>query len=286
MEYGNEEQFISNIIDEAIKNNGIKKGHTLIQIFKNIYYFNDKHIHFIGTLNYKSHIAHFNYGFMFIENKNYIITLMGYFDGLYFYGNQNIIYKHPTVLKSIIYNGYMKYNKNKNIYEKNGYIIIKKIYINNLEIIEECDLCNIDFYHNKNFHSYHNNICEECKSNTCNILYQNERRYICIQCDRRIHFRDNYTRYYFEKNDDIIINNRISIDSDSIVYNINDEIFTKSSNGKLNKIELKKITNHTDYMKIDIIIKYIINDIDFLKLNEKYINTFIENHYKELLSNF
>lgn len=286
MEYGNEEEFISEIIRKAIKNNGVKESHTLIQIFKNVSYFNENHIHFIGKLEYKNYKVNFNYGFMFIEHPNYIIKLMGYFDGLYFSGTQHIIYNNPTILNSIVYIGNMKYNSEKRFYEKNGYLKTIKTFINNLEVIEEFDLFKQDMYTKKNFHYYHNNICEECQLNTCNILYLNERRYMCIHCDREIHLRDNYTRYYFENNDKVIINNRILINSDCAVYNINDEIFTKNSNGKLEKIELKKISNHKDYIKIDIIVKYIINNIDFLQLNEKYINTFIENYYKELLSNF
>ena len=282
MEFGNEEQFISEIINKAIKDDGIKDTHTLIQIFKNIYYFNEKRIHYIGKLEYKKYTVNFNYGFMFIEHPEYIIKLMGYFDGLYFYGTQHIIYKYQNLLKEMIYTGHMKYDISKGYYEKNGYGTLIKKYINNSETQIECDLFKPDFNRHKNFHYYKNNICEECQSNTCNILYQDQKRYICIQCDRNIYNGGHYTRYYFENGKDIIVNNRILIDSDSIVYNIDGEIFTKNSNGSIKKIELKNVGDIEKYTKMDIVIKFIINKIDFTQINEGYIDKFIEIKYKEL----
>lgn len=285
MEFGNEEQFLSEIIDKTTKDDGIKDTHNLIQIFKDVYYFNENHIHFIGKLEYKNYTVNFNYGFMFIEHPEYIIKLMGYFDGLYFYGTQHIIYKYQNLLKEMIYTGYMKYDKFKRYYERNGYGILIKKYINNSETQIECDLFKTDFNRHKNFYYYKNNKCEECQLNNCNILYLEKKSYICIHCDRKNDDKEHDTRYYFE-NDKGIVNNRILIDNDSSVYNIDGEIFTKNSHGSIKKIRLKTIKDIKKYTRIEPVIKFIINRIDFTQLNKEYINKYIEIHYGELNSKF
>lgn len=286
MEFGNETQFIPEIIRKAIEDDGIKDTHTLIQIFKDIYYFNENHIHFIGKLEYKNYTVNFNYGFMFIKHPDYIIKLMGYFDGLYFCGTQQIIYKYQNLLKEMIYTGYMKYDKFKRYYERNGYGILIKKYTNNSETQIECELFKTDFNRHKDFHYYKNNICENCQSDKCNILYLEKKIYICIHCDRKNDDKSQDTRYYFE-NDKGIVNNRILIDNDSNVYNIDGEIFTKNSYGSIKTIKLKFIKDIEKYTKIDIVIKFIINNnMNLIQLNEEYINKYIEIHYGELNSKF
>jgi len=295
MDVNNETEFLSEIINKAIDNDGIKEGHTIIDIFKKIRYYNYQNTHFIGIFDYKNKEIDYKYGFLFINNINYNIQAMGYFKnkGKYLYGTHKITYKIANMYKYINISGYLKYNINNGYYEKNGFVNIKKKLYNDIIINHNEDLFNYNIHSQyiNDFEYYKINKCDFCKDNQCNILYFNEQKYVCIQCDRNILLNsNNIIRYFFNnQNNCITMNNRILIEPNNVLYNVDGVFFMKKINSdklKIKKIEEQSIIKKINYTHINSIIEYILSKTCMEKLNEKNINDFILQHYKEMINIF
>lgn len=271
------EKIVSDTLSEEDTDN-------IINIDENIRYYNNKNTDFIGVFDKVNRIINYKFGILIKTYDTYIITFYGYFDNIYFYGSKEIFYKIPFQNNiKVNQTGHFKYNSFINTYQNNGYVKTTITNIFNKKIIYEEDLFQDKGI--KDFSHYNKNLCEHCNIRECNILYPEEKMYVCIPCDKGQFIENRKSRYYFNNVDNInSINNRILINNQSILYKINKDIFIKQLNEKnqtisINKLELHQLSDETVnyYNSLNDKIKFILNNIDCTKINKEAINNFKKN---------
>ena len=261
--------------------NDVITDYTIFNITKDIRYYNEKNHHFIGVFNKNGSIVDYKFGILIKKYDIFKLILFGYFDDIYFYGtkemldNTNIMNVNKERKK-----GHFKYDKATDIYNTNGYVKTESFNVFGYSNEKEEDLF-LNRHEYKDFTNYHNNMCELCNMRKCNILYPDTKTYVCLTCDRGIFIKQRKERYYFNTKN--MVNNRIPIKNNTILYEDKDELYSKelsiyNQTISLNKLDLPVIKDYEIdyYNSLYPIIKNILEHINYRYITKEMILNFIK----------